>query len=338
MVAQLFDEALPMQAFAQPEACRRGSDPDWAGLWFQIVEESTGEFVGMRGGRLDTDGSVVWTFVPHATYDGLGGFVELLRRLGTSSDVPVRRTAKPDWIKRAAAFLQLVLQQPRTAAKWKAQGSDWKSNGRPAPGSAIATHLFSVERTTQFVARSRAIGVPLNCLLLGALNRAAQFELKDGPAIWMMPVNMRGPVALRRDTSNQTGYLQIELEPEATEVDVHHRVKERLRRREHWASWDFLNLGRLVGYSGMRRIYALQMSRFENRMFVGSFTNLGVWRDIGQWFVCPPVTMSSPVGAGAIVCNGQLSLTLEAHPSMIGGAAWAHDLVARWIEQLDHRG
>lgn len=338
MVAQLFDEALPILAFARPEACRRGSNPDWAGLWFQIVEESTDEFVGMRGGRLNTDGSLVWNFVPHTAYDGLGGFVELLRRLGASSDVPTRRTAKPGWTKRTAAFMQLVLQPPRTAASWKAQRSDWKRNARPAPGIAMATHLFSVERTTQLVAFSRSIRVPLNCLLLSALSRAAQCELSDGPAIWMMPVNMRGPVALARETSNQTGYLQIELGPETTPIDVHRRVKDRLRRREHWSSWDFLNLGRIVGYSGMRRIYALQMSRFENRMFVGSFSNLGVWRDIGQWFVCPPVTMSSPVGAGAIVCDGQLSLTLEAHPSMKGGAAWTQDLVARWIEQLDHRG
>jgi hypothetical protein len=50
--------------------------------------------------------------------------------------------------------------------------------------------------------------------------------------------------------------------------------------------------------------------------------------------VCPPVAATCPVSAGAIVCNGRLSLTIEAHPSMAGGAAWARALMARWIAGL----
>ena len=34
----------------------------------------------MRGGLVQPDGSIAWTFVSHARFDGLGGFVDLLRR------------------------------------------------------------------------------------------------------------------------------------------------------------------------------------------------------------------------------------------------------------------
>jgi hypothetical protein len=44
--------------------------------------------------------------------------------------------------------------------------------------------------------------------------------------------------------------------------------------------------------------------------------------------------MNAPVAAGAIVCDGRLSLTLEAHASMTGGQAWSQALLQRWIANL----
>jgi hypothetical protein len=89
-----------------------------------------------------------------------------------------------------------------------------------------------------------------------------------------------------------------------------------------------------VGYRGIRAIYKMQMYRFEGRPFVGAFTNLGSWDGYGEWFVCPPVAATCPVSAGAIVCNGRLSLAIEAHPSVAGGATWARALMVRWITEL----
>jgi hypothetical protein len=151
----------------------------------------------------------------------------------------------------------------------------------------------------------------------------------------MMPVNMRGPVALERDTANQTGYLQIELPPGGTPLQVQEQVRNALRRRDHWATWTLLNAARVLGYAGIRTIYRLQMARFRERPFVGSFTNLGTWTGHGLWYVCPPVARTCPVGAGAIVCDGQLSLTIEAHPDMQGGAEWSEALVRRWAAETE---
>ena len=132
----------------------------------------------------------------------------------------------------------------------------------------------------------------------------------------MMPVNMRGPVKLDRDTANQTGYLQISI-PDGAEIgDVQDQLKLALRRRDHWASWAFLNISQIVGYAGIRHIFKFQMKRFQNRPFVGSFSNLGAWSGVGDWCICPLVTLTSPVGVGAIVCDGRLALTVEAHASI----------------------
>ncbi|HJU29992.1 MAG TPA: hypothetical protein VJ740_00995 [Hyphomicrobiaceae bacterium] len=319
-----------MRGAASPRSYR-----DWSGLWFKLVEETWGEYVGMRGGLLQADGTTKWTFLSHAHYDGLGGFVHLLR--GASRDraiaVPIRRSTRPSWLARTGAFLRLVAQPTVPAAAWKKMDATVGPR-RDAAGTAIATRLFDAAMTQGLARKAKSLGVPLNSLLLAALARASHGELDGGPARWMMPVNMRGPISLPNDTANQTGYLQIEVAANASPAMVQEGVKAALRRREHWSTWAFLNLGRIVGYAGMRAIYRLQMSRFAGRPFVGSFTNLGTWQGHGVWFVAPPVARTCPVGAGAIICDGQLSLTIEAHPAMAGGAAWSRGLMDRWVAEL----
>lgn len=329
--------ALERQASAT--VGKADNDIDWAGRWFDLVEDLQGEYVGMRGGLVQPDASVAWTFVPHARFDGLGGFVDLLRRTTAARDlpVPVRRAQRPTLWQRVAAVAHLCAEKPRVAGRWKHQDITWRPGAvRCQQGdTAAATRLFTVEETKALELAARRAGAPLNALLLSGLARASEPEITDGPSIWMMPVNMRGPVSLPRDTANHTGYLQIDMAPGAKPVDVQAQVKERLRRREHWGSWLFLNLGRIAGYRGMRTTYRFQMHRFRNRPFVGSFSNLGAWKGVGTWYVCPPVTMNAPVAAGAIVCDGRLSLTLEAHASMPGGEEWSRALLQRWIAMLE---
>jgi hypothetical protein len=183
-------------------------------------------------------------------------------------------------------------------------------------------------------AKARAQGVSLNGLLMHTLAVAAEPELESGPRIWMMPVNLRGPVQLDRDTANQSGYLQLEISANATAGSVQEQIKLALRRRDHWASWTFLNLSQLIGFAGIGRVFKLQMARFQNRPFVGSFSNLGAWKGVGQWCVCPLVTKTSPVGVGAIVCDGRLALIVEAHASIEREGGWTQTVMDRWAALL----
>jgi hypothetical protein len=76
------------------------------------------------------------------------------------------------------------------------------------------------------------------------------------------------------------------------------------------------------------------MARFQNRPFVGSFSNLGAWKGVGQWCVCPLVTKTSPVGVGAIVCDGRLALIVEAHASIEREGGWTQTVMDRWAALL----
>jgi hypothetical protein len=309
-------------------------DTDWSGLWFRIVE-ADGEFIGMRGGRQAQDGSIAWVFPSHAEYDGLGGFVHVLREAFPGRDiaVPLRASRAPSFLKRAAAFLRLCAHKPVPAAAWKGYDTHWQGR-RTQAGAEFATNFFSPGATRRLNAKARAQGVSLNSLLMYTLARASETDLEAGPKLWMMPVNMRGPVKLDRDTANHTGYLQIEIADDASIGDVQDQLKLALRRRDHWATWTFFNLSRVIGFAGIRRVFKFQMKRFQNRPFVGSFSNLGAWKGVGDWCVCPLVTKTSPVGVGAIVCNGRLALTVEAHASIRREAGWTQSLMDRWTALL----
>ena len=326
---------LPTLVSARTEAPRpRKPGIDWTGLWFRIVERD-GEFVGMRGGRRMQDGAIDWVFPSHAEYDGLGGFVHVLRQTFPDRDIklPQRAARAPSFTKRAAALLRMVVQKPVPAAAWKGYDASW-AGWRLQPGSELATLVLASEETHRLSAKARAEGVSLNSLLMFTLAKATRPELEDGPRLWMMPVNMRGPVTLARDTANQTGYLQIDIADDAAIADVQDQLKQALRRRDHWASWSFLNLSQLIGLTGISQVFKLQMMRFQNRPFVGSFSNLGTWSGVGEWCICPLVTKTSPVGVGAIVCDGRLALTIEAHPSIRREAGWTRTVMDRWARLL----
>jgi hypothetical protein len=307
---------------------------DWTGLWFRIVERE-GEFIGMRGGQRAENGRVDWVFPSHAEYDGLGGFVHVLRKAHPRREfkVPVRQARKPSLAKRLGAVVDMCLRKPVPAAAWRGYDAEW-TGYRTKAGDEFATQFFDAATTKRMEARARARGVSLNCLLMQTLAVATEPELETGPRIWMIPVNLRGPVQLDRDTANQSGYLQIEISASASAADVNEQIKLALRRRDHWASWTFLNLSQIIGLFGIGHVFKLQMARFKNRPFVGSFSNLGAWKGVGQWCVCPLVTRTSPVGVGAIVCDGRLALTIEAHASVKREARWTQSVMDRWAALL----
>lgn len=326
--------AAPASIESQSAQAAKPRPTDWSGLWFKLVEDA-GEFVGMRGGRYVGPDQIDWVFPRHAEYDGLGGFVHVLRASQPDRDfaVPVRKTSKPSFAARALALIHMVVRKPVPAAAWRHHNKDWSGHLTKA-GSEFATRVVEAKETRRLDVRARALGVSLNTLLLKTLADATRPELEEGPEIWMMPVNMRGPVTLERDTSNQSGYLQIELGDDKSAGAVQEAFKRSLRRRDHWATWTFLNVSKLVGLSGIRRIYGVQMARFGQRPFVGAFSNLGRWSGVGLWHVCPCVARTCPVGVGAIVCDGQLSLTLEAHPSIAREQGWTKPVMDRWVDLL----
>ena len=334
MTAQLdFEIGVPVTSASPPVEHK-----DWAGAWFDILEEM-GEYVGMRAGRrAPNTEELAWQFCSHAGYDGLGWFSTLLRKQSPSVDVRIprlKKTKKPSWLAQVSALLRLMARKPYAAAAWKTADADWRppADGAKA-GTAVAVHALDADRTRRLTELAKQQRVSLNSLLLASLGRACQPELEGGRAYWMTPVNMRGPVALARETANHTSYLQIKTGAGRTSQQVHEQVKAKLDCLEHWGGWLFVNCGRVVRYAGMKWLFRRELARTQGRPWVGAFSNLGSWENCGLWFVCPPVAKTCPLGVGVVICEGCLSMTIDAHPSISGDAAWTRALMDSWIAEL----
>jgi methyltransferase (TIGR00027 family) len=327
-------------ALSAPAARRKfGKDTDWAGLWFDIMEKEAGEFVGMRAGRRSPGTEeLTWIFHSHAAHDGIGWFASLLRGQAPASKFSMprlRECVRPSLLAQVNALLQLLARRPQAAAKWNTWDARWQAPaGGAKAGTAVAVHAFDAHRTHRLAEAASAQGVSLNSLLLATLGRVSEPQLQGGPAFWMVPVNMRGPVTLGSETANHTSYLQIKTGADVTPRQLHERVKEKLFRLEHWGSWLFANSGQVVRYRGMKWLYCRELARTKGRPWVGSFSNLGTWNDCDQWFVCPPVAQVCPLGVGVVICNGALLLTMDAHPSIAQDAAWTRTLMDRLVCEL----
>ena len=112
----------------------------------------------------------------------------------------------------------------------------------------------------------------------------------------MMPVNMRGPIAKAEASANHTAYLRVNVARDATPAGVQATIKRCFANNEHWGSWLFLHIGRVVGYTGMKLIYKLELARWRGCLWTGAFSNLGSWNGCGEWLVAPPVARSCPFG------------------------------------------
>ena len=326
------------QSASTPQGGR--AETDWVGYWFKLVETTVGEYVGMRAGRPSPDGSgIAWLFRPHYDYDGAGGLVQILREETQSPDIQVpvlKGGATPSRLSRAMAFLRFFVKKRRAAAPWKTLDRSWSPpvGGVKGPGTNLATYCFDAERTRALSDKARAAGVSVNSFLFSAMARVSEPELGAGPAMWMIPVNMRGLVPMTRDTGNYTSYLYIEVDLGSTAARVHEAVKSAMQKGEHWATWLFLNAGRVVGRKGVHWIYTDQVKSVDGRVCVGAFSNMGSWDGIGKWYVAPPVTYSCPLGVGVMTCDGSLSITIDTHPSIARDQAWPQALMDRLIAEL----
>lgn len=320
------------------EAARAGERKDWAGAWFEILD-GMGEFVGMRAGRRTAgDSEPAWQFCSHAGYDGLGWFATLIRQQQGDASIPIPRmneTKRPSRLLQASALLRLMACKPQQAAIWAGWNGAWQAPvGGAKAGNATATHVFDADRTRWLARIAAAKGVSINSMLLAALGRAGAAQLEGGPAKWMIPVNMRGPVSLPRETANHTSYLQVTTAADATAEIVHRQIKIKLGSNEHWGAWLFTNCGRLVRLAGMKYLFKRELARTGGRPWTGAFSNLGTWDNCGLWSVCPPVAKTCPLGVGVVTCDGCLSLTIDAHPSIASDAAWSRALMDRWVSEL----
>ena len=306
---------------------------DRVGRWFAALRDD-GESIDMRFGFIAHGASTPsWTFLPHDRFDGIGGFVHLLRKAGADVAPPVSRRRNPAPVLQSfRAFLQ---QKRRRPARWESLDERWQPRHRCCSRpEAVAWTTLSEEVTATAIGTAERHEVSLNSWLLWHLHQSIRDELdSDRGSAWMVPVNVRGAVRLARDTANHIGFLIVPVRDDDDVRRVHKRLRRDLRRGLDMGSWFAMAAGTSAGRPVLREAIAAAARRWRA---VGTFSNLGAWRlpttpGQGNWLVCPPVTRFQPLGVGALITNGCLALMMQAHPALTVDAA----VVKRWLERLE---
>lgn len=312
---------------------------DWVGEWYSLKEEA-GEFCRIRFGELVVGSeSPLWHYLPHARFDGIGAFAEVLERTGRTDigSLPRSRwSSPPALMRRPARPSGTCARLPLAPGGWVATKSE---DARPL---SVAWRIFPANESDALVARARRFGVSLNTWLLFALHGAiAKEALPDGmPTRWMVPVNLRGAVALPDPRANHFASIAVPVSGGERPADVHHRIRELLETGTPFESWNAMTMmAERFGVEGIRSLLSLPQPQVT-----GIFSNLGAWPppdSVGEtvdaarsWIFLPPVTMDTPLSAGCLVWKGCLSIAVQAHPVLSTNPADAERWVGAWARAL----
>jgi hypothetical protein len=83
----------------------------------------------------------------------------------------------------------------------------------------------------------------------------------------MMPVNMRGPVEMRRDTDNHASFTEIISKPGDSPMALHSRIRRALNGGQHWFMWQFFQTSSaLLGPAWRLRLITLQNLSWTERL------------------------------------------------------------------------
>lgn len=324
----------------EPQSTRtilpRSSRRDCFYHWFSEVERQ-GEDTTFRLGRVaGTELAPSWTYLPHHTFDGLGGLAHALRAQGRELSLPALPGPYPGAFQRTCAALRQLARRAPKPLEFRSQA--------PTRGDARALSawaLFTGPETDALRARARDHGTSLNAFFLSGLTAAIRPLLAGGPGTvnWIVPVNMRGVDRTLAATDNQASALDISFPVQASAAEIDRIIREQQRRHVHWGVWELLKWLGAAGPSVVRLVARRELSIRKQ----GSFSNMGAVRvppsalDSGRpewWMAINPVQRARPLGAACLTYNGRLTLTLQAHPVLGLHQSAVQSVLDAWVEAL----
>lgn len=228
----------------------------------------------------------------------------------------------------------------RSACPWIwPDPSSAPSDGGLSPN--FAWTVFEPDETEALCTSAKSRGVTVNSWLLWHLTRLVEERRRvRAPGIgWVIPVNLRGAVALERSTANHSAMLRLNLPRQAGVRTVHNIVKNALHNRLHWGSWDVAQAGGRLSDFAIQAAY--EMEWLVSGHWAGVFSNLGELHGGGpsgvSWLVAPPVHRRLPFGAGCLTWNGRLSLVVQLEPRIPPEIEPAQVWIDEWRRRLLRR-
>lgn len=308
---------------------------DYTAQWFEIyrrqIEPTDILF------EIESDNKNELIKIPHEKYDGVGALHLLAEKFNWQ--IQNHSTLKPKKISLLKYILNCLLflywAHPRRNNIWP-----FTFKKAEAVYTIQTLHKFTHEETTALLTKAKWLKVSLNTLLFYALNQtiAKKFDLQKKKVSWWIPVNMRPDLGLDvNDPTIKKNYVSnfpVDVNSEISLSDCQQLISKALKQQKHWATWWWQNLGRFFPESV---IEVIAKRNLLDNYYAGAFSNLGNWTCKDQnsdlcFFVNP--LLSHPIGAGAIIWNGRLNISLRAYPTFPIVQSELDRLIASWAKSI----
>ena len=316
------------------------AEKDYIAMWYH-ARKPYGINDLIQWGWYDPDNQHIdWKTWHHADADGMAGFANILRPMGyPCSPLPTcNETKVPGWGEISKAKKEFPTEEGEKTVRWK-KTYDYVDNDTFTPEIAC----LSEEETTRLNTWCKANKVSPGNLIYSELSNIVAARLVEGdePFYWFYPVNVRGATGIKTESFNQVSGFYMLTDPKSTAQDWQTQMRQRFKAKQHWGNWKLANIGKWVGYTGVKVIYRFTSGK---QFYMGSCSNLGSWPLPGQdnppkqnnlrLVAVAPGTANYPISATMTEWYGQLTFTLKMHPYICPDQQTVRDIADAWRDAL----
>lgn len=289
-------------------------ETDWMGLWYKIIKER-GENDEPTFGLINLDSrNVTWHRFSHMDMDGVGVLNYLYTKRGIKINTPDLKEKKaPSFFELLFIFIKLIFKEKKLKPIWKKT----YPNIRPNDVHKISYHIFAPAELKLILDYCQSLHVTPCAFFMNECSKVLlnYFTInKEGS--WTLPVNLRPLVRHQNFNANHSSGIIVSIKDSDTIKVTNNKIKLALKNREHWAIWWIHQIGRIIGYQGMK---FLSNATAKSNFMLGSFTYLGKW-DLppNELYVgAPPGSKNFPLSIMVMASNEHLSLSLKIHPYIL---------------------
>ena len=287
---------------------------DVVSRWLQAAEKSSESMDILFGRGCSRTQSIDWRSYSHLQYDGLGAFA---RMLSDENAIPISIPLGkfPQATDTAQSLPPIIPDPNQPVARLKAS-SNLAAVSEHIENGQLAWHHFSLEASQALQSRVRQLRCTVNSLLLHTLNKSLLQGNTVGPDFnWLIPVNLRGGLSLRRSSSNQVSYIHHTQRSAYCVQSTHRELHLQLQRGDHWRQYRRMRYFCRLPLS--LRQWILKRQHLKLAVPTGTFSNLGQWDAEASlkkeyfWLFCPPLASHHLVAAGSLCFQNQISLVLR---------------------------
>lgn len=278
-------------------------------------------------------------FLHHKDHDGISMMTQLFEDEGINlKTFPTLKVAKQPARRHRLQLLKKYIDLTKKVdLRWKKKID---LTGRPD----CFAHIFLDKHTTKEIYElAKQKHSSLTSFLLFHLDKIISSELleKGSQRKWVMPLNMRLDPK-QKLMGNHSASIIVNLDKNESEESVHKKMSTFLKDQIQWGSQMYSNMAKYIGKRGTKFV-----AKKIKDVGTGVFSNLGVWPQgidaslpeylqNQAWSVVAPASQVLPVAAAMIDWCGQISLTLQFHPSLKLSNEQVEELARKWIQSSLH--